>query len=270
MMEGTASKTPAELEEAIGLLGADISINSGSETFTISATCLSKHFESTLALVMEILTQPRWDTKEFERLHLALKTALKGREANPTAIAYWNFYQLLYGKQHILGLPNSGNLETVDAITLDDLKAYYNNLTAAGASWHVVGDLNQSRVVGALNEYSDWTGGEVVSAQYTIPNNDHAGKVYFIDVPDAKQSVLYIGKLALSGNNEHLNNLNFANEILGGGSSGRLFQTLRIEKGYTYGAYSFINTTKALAPFIATSSVRANATLPSMEIIRDM
>jgi zinc protease len=57
---------------------------------------------------------------------------------------------------------------------------------------------------------------------------------------------------------------------LGGGSSGKLFQTLRIEKGFTYGAYSQIGKTKEVAPFFVNTSVRSNATLPSLQIIQTM
>ena len=64
--------------------------------------------------------------------------------------------------------------------------------------------------------------------------------------------------------------IDFANEILGGGSSGRLFQTLRIQKGFTYGAYSTASARLMPAPFRIQTSVRANATQASLEIIRDM
>ena len=96
------------------------------------------------------------------------------------------------------------------------------------------------------------------------------GTLYFVDVPDAKQSVILIGKLVLSEKNEDANKLVFANEILGGGSSGKLFQTLRIEKGYTYGAYSGVSENIEVSPFYITTSVRANATLSSLEIIEEM
>ena len=94
--------------------------------------------------------------------------------------------------------------------------------------------------------------------------------IFLNKIPNAKQSVLYIGKLAISETNPDANNLNFANEILGGGSSGQLFQTLRIGKGYTYGAYSSISSNKEVSPFVVRTSVRANATLKSLDIIKDM
>ena len=66
LMEGTANKTPAELEEAIDLLGARISVYGGTENMTVSVNCLTRNFEKTLALVEEILLEPRWDAEQFE------------------------------------------------------------------------------------------------------------------------------------------------------------------------------------------------------------
>ncbi|MEQ8240904.1 MAG: insulinase family protein, partial [Cyclobacteriaceae bacterium] len=116
----------------------------------------------------------------------------------------------------------------------------------------------------------EWEPSEVQNTNYMLPTAEKTNDFYFIDFPGAKQSVLYIGKLAISGKNPDYNEVTYANQKLGGGSSGELFQTLRIEKGYTYGAYSYVPETAEVSPFIATSSVRANATLPSLEIMKSM
>ena len=272
MIEGTETKTPAELEEAIGLLGASININSGSESMTITASCLSRNFEETFALVKEVLLQPRWDEAEYDRLKQALVTQLKGREASPTAIANTVFSKLIYGNDHIMSYPTSGTLSTAENISLEDLKAFYNaNFSPSITNFHVAGSISKDdvvRTVSSLNE--EWEAKEVSMASYSEPSSTNAGKLFFVDFPGAKQSVLYIGQPAISGAEELYNEVTYANEKLGGGSSGQLFQILRIEKGYTYGAYSFIRQQTEKAPFIVTSSVRANATLPSLEIIKDL
>ncbi|RSK38614.1 M16 family metallopeptidase [Mangrovimonas spongiae] len=270
MMEGTANKTPAELEEAIGLLGASINMYTASEDMHISGSCLAKNFNETMSLVKEIILEPRWDTKEFARLKQALETSLKDSESNPRRIAYNVYAKLLYGDNHNFGVPVSGTLETAKSITINDLKAFYSNLSPKDANLHVVGDLNQSQVMDVANMLNDWNTPKPIQPRYTLPENPKTNTVYFVDVPGSKQSVLYIGKLALSETNPEANNLAYANEILGGGSSGRLFQTLRIEKGYTYGAYSGIRESKEVGPFYINSSVRANATLASLEIIKTM
>jgi len=272
MMQGTATRTPAELEAAIDQLGATITVSSGNEEMRIRATCLQRNFEPTLALVEEILLQPRWDKAEYERLYKALQTNIKGREANATQVAALNFARLLYGDQHILGYPATGTKETVARITLDDLKRYYDTyISPSVAVVHIAGAVPQERAQKALASLNDkWKSKPVQLPSYQLPEQKNGGTVYFIDVPDAKQSVLYIGKLGVSAGDPQSIDISYANEVLGGGISGRLAQTLRIGKGYTYGAVSQQSKSSERAPFIATTSVRANATLPSLQIIQDM
>ena len=272
MMQGTVNRTPAELEEAIGLLGSSIFVQCTNEEIRITANCLARNFEPTFALVQEILLQPRWDVAEYDRLKKALETSLKGSEANATAIAYRNFYKLLYGPKHILGIPVNGTLATAQRITLDDLKKFYESFVAPEkAVVHVAGSIDKPRVESTVRALENsWTTKSGYAAIYESPDPVAGGNVYFIDFPDAKQSVIYAGRLAVPFQDPNSNNLEFANEILGGGSSGKLFQTLRIEKGYTYGAYSYLGQSKEKAPFVVTTSVRSNATLPSLQIIKSM
>ena len=270
MMQGTVNKTAADLEEAIGLLGARINMNSASEDFHITGSCLTKNLNETIKLVKEIILEPRWDQKEFSRLKQALETGLKGSEANPNAIASNVFNQLLYGKDSRFGINSSATLNSTKDITIDDLKAYYKNLSPKDATFHIAGAINESETVSALSPLQDWKGESIAIPKVDVASTNTGGTLYFVDVPNAKQSVLNIGKLALSAKDDNANNLRFANEILGGGSSGRLFQTLRIGKGYTYGASSRITERDAISPFSIRSSVRANATLKSLVIIKDM
>jgi zinc protease len=272
LMEGTQNRTPAELEEAIGLLGANISLYASSEEIVISASTLARNFEATLDLVEEILLEPRWDVAEYERLKQELETGLKDRESNPNAIAGLVSNRLLYGDAHIFGIPVSGTVETAGRITLEDLKRYFSeNFSPSIARFHIVGDVGKDRVMKALSDLeSKWPSKEVSFPEYSVPTENKGGKVYFIDIPNAQQSIIFIGKLVLSAKDEDFNNLNYANLVIGGGSSGRLFQLLRIEKGYTYGAYSYIGSTLEIAPFQAYTSVRNNITLESLRLMRGL
>jgi zinc protease len=272
MMQGTAKRTPAELEEALGLLGSTIFIQCTAEEIRLTGNCLAKNFEQTFALAKEMLLEPRWDAVEYERLKKALETNLKGTEANAQAIANRTFNKLLYGSKHILGVPVNGTLQTAGNITMDDLKGYYQTyLSPSNATLHIAGAVDKTTALKTLSTLETvWAPKEVKKVSLPDPQSVAGGNVYFIDFPDAKQSVIYAGSLALSANDANSSKLDFANEILGGGSSGKLFQTLRIEKGFTYGAYSFVNKTNMKAPFAVTTSVRSNATLPSLQIIEGM
>lgn len=272
MMQGTAKRTPAELEEAIGLLGSSIFIQCGAEEIRLSANCLARNFDQTFALAKEMLLEPRWDATEYERLKKALETNLKGSDANAQAIAGRAFSRLLYGPKHIFGIPVSGTAKTAANITLGDLKAYYQSyIKPNNAAMHIAGAIDKNTALKtAASLETVWTERPLSVPTIAAVQPASPGNVYFIDFPEAKQSVIYVGRLALNANDPNSSKLEFANEILGGGSSGRLFQTLRVDKGYTYGAYSFVSKSKDIAPFAVSTSVRSNATLPSLQIIESM
>ena len=66
LKEGTKDRTPAELEEAIDLLGSSISLSVGLEGMYISGNTLAKNFNETISIMTEMLTEPRWDEQAFE------------------------------------------------------------------------------------------------------------------------------------------------------------------------------------------------------------
>ena len=271
MNEGTANRTAAELEQAIGLLGSGINVSASAEEITISATSLVRNFEETVALIGEILEQPRWEEADFERVKSAALTSITGREANPNAIASLAFYKLIYGEDHPLGLPTDGVAQTVSTLELADLQAHYDKLKTMSPRIHIAGDISKARATAAFATLADiFAAPDAAPPVYDIPAQTKGGGTYFIDVPGSKQSVLYIGKLTVPTAHPDFNKIQFTNEKLGGGISGDLAQTLRIEKGYTYGAYSSIGNGLTARPFIAGTSVRANATKDSLTIIEEM
>jgi len=271
LQEGTRSKTPEELEDAIADLGARISVRAGQEQITLSASGLSRNYEAMLELATEMLLEPRWDVAEFSRLKQAQLTGIRQRSGDPGQIARVTFNRLLYGEEHIFAIPASGTEASVEALTLDDLKAYYAaNFSPSVASLNIAGDISQQRATAALGALgSTWRGEAVKWPDYPVADSREEPALYFIDIPGSKQSVLTVGALALEGGDEAYDDLVFANNRLGSGSSARLTQLLRIEKGYTYGAQSWIPRSKEIAPFTLSTSVRANVTLESLELIRE-
>ncbi|MBA6232502.1 MULTISPECIES: M16 family metallopeptidase [unclassified Colwellia] len=271
MNEGTLTKTPQELEEAIGLLGANLRISSNREFVTISGRSLAKNFDATVDLLSEMLLTPRWQESEFSRLKSTRLTRIKQAKGNANTIANNVFNKLLYSEKHVAGNPIGGTEHTVGNITLNDTKQYYqHNISPKMASFHVVGAVNESQVNKALTSLNNWQGDKVkLPKQPTITERDKP-QFYFIDVADAKQSVIMVGKPVVSGQNADFYPIQVANNRLGGGMSGRLAQTLRIQKGYTYGAYSSIRGASYQSPFIASSQVRTNVTLESLEIFKSL
>lgn len=271
MNEGTADRTAAGMEQAVGLIGSSITANAGTEELIITVTSLARNVDETVALLAEILSSPRFVDADFDRVKSATLTSIEGRLANPSAVANLAFNKLLFGTEHRRGTSVAGTLQSVEAISLDDLKTYHQGLLGAGARIHVTGAISETQASQSLAPLAALLRpADLVRRDQPEPNAGKAGGVFFIDVPDSKQSVIFVGKLTVPGDHPDVNRLEFANEKLGGGISGDLAQTLRIEKGYTYGAYSRVYGGAMIRPFVASTSVRANATGPSLEIIREM
>ena len=269
MNEGAATKTPSEIEQAIGLLGSDISVYMTREEMVINATTLSRNFEKTASLVEEILTQPRWEIPEFEKVKSAAVTRIKDREANPNAIALRVFNHLLYGPSHPMG--RGGTAESVSTQNMADLQMAHQALLAATPRFHIVGDISQERARETFEGLAQrFTAEAPERPKAVIMQQNKDARVFFVDVSGSKQSVLNIGHVTLPTGHPDFDKLDFTNEKLGGSIAGDLSQTLRIEKGYTYGAYSGISNGSAPQPFRIRTSVRANATGASLDVIKDM
>ena len=271
MMEGTATKTPQELEEEIEMLGANINMFTTRESIIIQVNTLVRNYEATLALVEEILTQPRWDLEEFGRIKTATINQVKRSSANPNAVAGRVFNKLMYGEDHIFAYPTSGTVESIEAIGMEDVKAFYaKNFSPSISRFHIVGKIDQNKALAGLKSLeTNWSAKEVSIPEYPIADARDKSSVYFVDIPGAKQSVIQIGNIAMARSDKDFYPAEVMNYALGGAFNGVVNRILREEKGYTYGARTSFGGSKIPGTFRASSSVRTNTTGESVEIFRD-
>ena len=273
MTQGTAKRTPQELEEAIQQLGATINVSAGTEEVRVRVTTLARNYAATLALVQDILLQPRWDEKEFALIKQSVLSQIRQQEAEPNAVAGIHYSKLIYGTANIRSRNILGTAETVNAITIDDLKQYYSaNLSPSVARMHVIGAMPKAAVTRSLAELGrQWKTKPATLPAAAAATEPDAAKVYFADVPDAKQSVLHVGYRALAVTDQDYYPAVVTNYILGGGSfASRLTQQLREGKGYTYGISSNFSGSKSPGPFVIASGVRSNVTLESAQLVKQI
>jgi zinc protease len=269
MNEGTKNKTPEQLEDAIGLLGASIRVSSGNEDLSIDVNSLARNFEKTLALVEEILLEPRWDEEQFALAKSRIINGIKRNAASPDYLASSTLNKLIYG-DNILAVDASGTEASVAAITMDDLKEYYNKyLSPSIAKFLIVGDIDQPRVEAALAGLNTkWQAKAVAIPQVKVPGAPEKSQIYFVDVPGAKQSVISIGTPSIPRSDPDFYAATVANYKLGGNFNGVFNMILREEKGFTYGARSGFSGAKNYGSFTASSRVRTNSTLESVTIFK--
>ncbi|RMA82651.1 M16 family metallopeptidase [Umboniibacter marinipuniceus] len=278
MNEGTAMRTPAELEDDIGLLGSSLSISSSMDGMVVRGSGLARNFEATLAIASEMLQSPRFDEADFNRLKQQTLTRIQASETSPNSIASRATFATLYPAEFRAASPTVGTLDSVASIELNDVQAFYQQAVQPNnASLSVAGDLDSKRIQTAFNQqFSNWTRhsdsashSNILNEAISAPRTELPNWV-FVDLPEAKQSVLFMGTQGPSSYSTDAFDLEAAINRLGGGSSAQLFQTLRIQLGYTYGAYAAVYGGRYNGPTLAYSSVRANVTSEAMDVFRGL
>jgi len=269
MNEGTKNRTPEELEDAIGLLGSTIRVSADNENIRIEGTSLTRNFNKTIDLVVEILLEPRWDEEQFGLAKSRIINNLKRNAASPDYLASNTLNKLIFG-DNILAIDQTGTETSVAAVSIGDLKDYYNNYISPSVSrFLIVGNIDLSATQNALTGLSrKWQPKEVVLPEIKVPGAPAKSGIYFVDVPGAKQSVIAIGTPSLPRTDPEFFSATVANYKLGGSFNGVLNLILREEKGFTYGARSSFSGAKNYGTFIATSRVRTNSTLESVTIFK--
>lgn len=273
LTKGTKNKTPEELENAIESLGASINAFASNEAITISGNSLAKNYDATMKLVEEMLLEPRWDLDEFALLKQSTLSQIQRQKGNPNSIASIEFAKLTYGDDHILSKNNIGTEASVNGITIEDLQEYYtNNISPTVTNLHIVGDISQKEVIASLKSLNNnWEVKQVTIPEVKDPAAPQVSKVYFYDVPNAKQSVIRFGYPALAATDADYYPATILNYRLGGGGfASQLTQELREGKGYTYGIGSGFSGSTIKGPFTISSGVRSNVTYESASLVKEI
>ena len=270
--KGTAQKTTAELEDAIKSLGSSVSLSTSANGTYVRGKTLSRNFDATMDLVQEMLLEPRWDAEEFDLLKRKMLNDIDQRAGNPNAIAAREMAKLRYPDGHILRNAYTGPKEKLEAVTLDDLKAFYDkNYTQNSMKIRIAGDADLSDVKAAMAAISKgWDKPAPAAIDLALDNPVSDTQIYFYDVPGSKQSVLRLERPALSAVDKDYALARAINFPLGGIYTSKLNTELRVNKGYTYGIRSGFSGDKNRGTFSVSSSVRTNVTKESLALITDI
>jgi zinc protease len=166
-----------------------------------------------------------------------------------------------------------GDEKSVENITIDDLKSYFTlNGSPTISLFQIVGAVPKNNVIQSLTILNkEWKSKVVTFPKMPATNTIASSKIYFYDVPGAKQSVIRIGYPALAATDADFYSATILNYRLGGGGfASQLTQQLREGKGYTYGIGSSFSGSNNKGPFSIASGVRSNITFESVSLIKEI
>ncbi|WP_188373028.1 insulinase family protein [Winogradskyella haliclonae] len=267
---GTTSISKDEFNEEVDFLGANISFGSSSAF----ASCLSKYADRILELMADATKNPLLTEEEFQKEKDKLIEGLKTNEKSVSTAAGRVSNALSYGVAHPSG--EFTTEETVNNITLSDVLAYYEtHFNPKNSYLVVIGDIDKKTLKKSVEKnFGSWSNSVIEDVNIVEPmSNVQQTQINFVDMPNAVQSnIILTNNVDLKMGDDDYHAALVANNILGGGATGYLFQNLRDDKAYTYGSYSSIGASRfGASRFSATAEVRNEVTDSSVvEILKEV
>lgn len=251
---GSTKITKEAYNEEIDFLGADINFSSNGAF----ASGLSKYSKRILELMAEGALNPNFTQEEFDKERDKLIEGLKTQEKSVPVVASRVENVLLYGKNHPAGEYLSE--ETIKNVSLSDVKTNYATYFVPEKAYLVViGDVNFKETKKLVEKlFTPWVKGKAPQQSYSTPSNVQYTQINFVDMPNAVQSeIALVNTINLKLSDPDYFPVIVANQVLGGDFNSYLNMNLREAHGWTYGARSYVGTSKyGESKFKANSQVR--------------
>lgn len=273
MDEGTEELDSTEFAIAQERLAANIYGNIDADWTSFTLAALSPNLAPSLDLLAEYVRDPGFREGDIERVRNQLLNSLNAELKDPGSIAERALRDVLYGP-HPYGLPSSGlgTAATLDGLTQADLERFHATwLRPDNARVYVVGDTTLAEAVRLLEaSFGDWKAPAtpLPARDYDAPIPAPDPRIVLLDRPNSPQSIIYGGRVLDFTGQDDLLLLNASNQALGGGFLARINMNLRENKGWSYGASSFVVSPLDRVFYGVRAPVQADRTADSIKEIR--
>jgi zinc protease len=265
--QGTATRNAQQIADQIDSIGGVLGTGSGDDFTSVSTIVMKDSFNVAMDLMADIVRNPAFASEEIERQKETITSTQQVNANDPDYLASAVFDRLVYGF-HPYGLPGSGTPETVASITRDDLQRFHrqyfvpNNMVLA-----IVGDITQKDAAAAAERvFGSWPRGAVPAWRGAAPPQP-TRRIVVIDKPDAVQTEIRVGQLAIQRKHPDFLKWDLAVKVLGGEGANRLHRVLRSERGLTYGASADTEGHKLAGDIVAETDTRTDTTGEALRLM---
>ena len=265
--QGTTTRNSEQIADQIDSIGGVLGTGSGDDFTSISAVVMKDSFGVAMDLVADLVRNPAFAQEEIDRQKEQITSTQQVNANDPDYIASAVFDRLVYGF-HPYGLPASGTPETLARITRQDLQQFHrqyfvpNNMVLA-----IVGDITEKDAAAAAERaFGSWPRGEAPKWRGAAPP-EPTRRIVVIDKPDAVQTEIRVGQLAIPRKHADYLAWDLAVKVLGGEGANRLHRVLRSERGLTYGASADTEGRKLAGDVVAETDTRTETTGEALRLM---
>jgi zinc protease len=232
---GTTSMTGDRIDDFVEARAASVETGIGGDSGTATMNCLKQDFDDVFKVYLDVLKNPAFAEDKLALAKVQSNASIARRNDNVGGITAREIGRLVYGPDS--PLVSLEQYATIAAITRDDLvawhKTYYhpNNMMLG-----VSGDFDAKAMRKSIEKaFASWPKGPAFTgAKIPYRTTPNPG-VFFIEKPDVTQVNIAMAHLGIEQKNPDYFAAQVMNDILGGGFSGRLMNSIRTKKGLAYG-----------------------------------
>ncbi|UUV05734.1 pitrilysin family protein [Ruegeria sp. YS9] len=266
--EGAGDLDARTYARELEALAASFRYNAGDDSVSISARFLSENRDEVVDLLRTTIHEPRFDQDAVDRVRAQVLSGLRSDQTDPNEIAGLTFAQMAYG-DHPYGSEGKGTIESVSALTRDDVVAAYNGVFAKDRLYvGAVGDITAEE----LGTLLDTLLGDLPDTGKPIPGKAEVnipGGVSVVEF-DTPQSVALFGQAGIDRDDPDFFAAFVLNHILGGGGfESRLMQEVREKRGLTYGVGTYLVPKDLASVYLGSVSSANDRIAEAIDVIRD-
>ncbi len=238
LVRGTRTRSGPEIDRAIEFVGGSLEAEGGRDWSEVALSVLRRDLGLGLDLLADVLLRPTFLAEEFERKREEVRASVRRSDEDPETVAGRLFRRLIF-PGHPYAAPIPGTEESLGRLTRDDVVAFY------GAAYRpettvvaVVGDVTVGEVREALAaRFGGWRGPAASPASPGLVTLGAPARTEMVQ-RDLTQATILVGQATVTRPHPDYYPLVIASQILGGGSSSRLYSRVREERGLAYSVYS--------------------------------
>ena len=268
--EGTSSRSAEQIALAAESMGATISTTCGWGGAYVSFKCLAADYAASLELAADILRNPTFPEPEWNRVRGQALAALKAERDHAESRGHRALLHALYPEPHPYRFPIAGTEATLERLGRSDLAAFHSRfLLSTRPTIVVAGDVDPDALARELERrLLPWQEPGPANPEPPQVERSDRPRLLLLDRPGAAQAVLRAGYLGLSRSSPDFDHVLVLNQILGGQFTSRLNESLREERGLTYGVRSSFDFRKQPGPFTVSASVQTEKIGEALEQVR--
>lgn len=242
LMRGTHHRDFDAIHSTLENIGADLSLGAGHHTVGFGGKALAEDLFVLVEVLNDVLRYPTFPADYLDKLRQQRITELKYSEDDTRYRAGRAFQEALYPPQHPYHWSPYGSLETLPALTADELKIFHEKYyTAKGMIMTIVGAVDASEAVDMVcSRMEDWhhpSPPEVPELPDIAPPAET--RSVYVGLPGKTQASIVMGTIGPSRFAPDYQAAALANSILGEfGMMGRIGSVIREDLGLAYYAYS--------------------------------